>query len=726
MKTKLLSIITTIALSINAIAQTAILPTSWSFTTTSLPTGWSAVDPIPAYYSASGNTPPAYKFDATGDQIIINFAGSPGNLTYYLAGNSFSGGTFLVEESVNGTSWSTLHSHTSPPASTYTLFADIPNSASHYIRFNYSNKVTGNIGLDDVTISAGSTSSCTADITTGLVAKYDFSGNANDVSGNNLNGTVSGATLTTDRFGNANCAYSFDGTTNQIVLPSSELANATALSLSGWFNANSSQTGFSDIFQIDVNNPNTSNPANDIFLRYNNGLANFSGDLGIQGTVATIGATPPSTTTWHHFALTYNGSIAVLYINGVLVNQGNVSGTFQSFSEPLYVGNWNGVEGFNGKVDDIRIYNRALTLCDIDSLYNLPNCAGVTSSISQSNSTTFCQGDSVILTATNASSYLWSNGATTQSITVKTAGSDSVSITTSNGCVSTSTPTVITVHSLPTVALSSFSPVCSDSSSFTVTGGTPIGGGYSGIGVSSNMFNPSIVGIGTFPITYTYTDGNNCSDSATQNLTVNSCSGSSQCFTSPDGTDGSGWSYKDYVIPTGYRLDSVFMDATRSGYPPSNYDFVLESCQGITTYNNSIGTYPFDYNTENNSLYNIWIDLTSFNYTSVGMVRVSLPTNASAVWNQVCFATSPTITTGINFNQVENNISFYPNPTSGIILISGVKNGTIIVYNSLGQIIKKIKNINTIDLSAYNCGLYFIQVINEKGVLIKTSRIVRE
>ena len=47
--------------------------------------------------------------------------------------------------------------------------------------------------------------------TNGLVGYWPFNGNANDVSGNGNNGTVNGATLTTDRFGNANSAYSFDG-----------------------------------------------------------------------------------------------------------------------------------------------------------------------------------------------------------------------------------------------------------------------------------------------------------------------------------------------------------------------------------------------------------------------------------------------------------------------------------------------------------------------------------
>ena len=48
--------------------------------------------------------------------------------------------------------------------------------------------------------------------TNGLIAYWPFNGNANDESGNNINGTISGATSTTDRFGAANSAYSFNGT----------------------------------------------------------------------------------------------------------------------------------------------------------------------------------------------------------------------------------------------------------------------------------------------------------------------------------------------------------------------------------------------------------------------------------------------------------------------------------------------------------------------------------
>lgn len=139
-------------ISANYFAQ-AVLPTTWSFTTTTLPTGWT--ESGTAFYTASGNTPPAMKFDGTGDFMIINFASNPGNLTYFLTGNSFSGGTFTVEESEFGVSYTTLHSFTAPPAGTYTQYTDVPLASTRYIRFIYTNKVSGNIGLDDVNIDAG-------------------------------------------------------------------------------------------------------------------------------------------------------------------------------------------------------------------------------------------------------------------------------------------------------------------------------------------------------------------------------------------------------------------------------------------------------------------------------------------------------------------------------------------------------------------------------------------
>lgn len=144
-----------------AIAQ-ATLPASWGFPTTTLPTGWSEVNVGAAgspYYPASGNPAPAYKLDGTGDMLIINFATTPGNLTYDIVGNNTGGawsGTIAVEESANGSTWTALRTFSSSLTSSYVSYTDVPNAASRYIRFNFLNKVSGNnIGLDNVAIAAG-------------------------------------------------------------------------------------------------------------------------------------------------------------------------------------------------------------------------------------------------------------------------------------------------------------------------------------------------------------------------------------------------------------------------------------------------------------------------------------------------------------------------------------------------------------------------------------------
>ena len=134
----------------------AVLPTSFSFATVNLPVGWSESESN--LYSASGNTPPAKKFDTTGDNLIIHFASAPGNLTYYLVGNPVPGGTFSgtfsVEQSDLGVVWTNLHTFTTAPTG-YTLFTDVPLVSTRYIRFIFTNKISGNIGLDDVSIATG-------------------------------------------------------------------------------------------------------------------------------------------------------------------------------------------------------------------------------------------------------------------------------------------------------------------------------------------------------------------------------------------------------------------------------------------------------------------------------------------------------------------------------------------------------------------------------------------
>jgi hypothetical protein len=81
----------------------------------------------------------------------------------------------------------------------------------------------------------------------------------------------------------------------------------------------------------------------------------------------------------------------------------------------------------------------------------------------------------------------------------------------------------LTVHALPNVTLGSFSPVCVYDPFFTLTGGAPASGIYSGTGVTANLFDPSVAGVGTTVITYTYMDGNGCENSAQSLISVDGC-----------------------------------------------------------------------------------------------------------------------------------------------------------------------------------------------------------
>ncbi len=107
---------------------------------------------------------------------------------------------------------------------------------------------------------------------------------------------------------------------------------------------------------------------------------------------------------------------------------------------------------------------------DVLTGVDLDICSGFTSTINASGNTTFCAGDSVKLSAaSNVSSYHWSDGETTQTITVKTAGDYSVTVTKASGnCSATSTTETITVNALPaTPTISQSGNVLTSSASST-------------------------------------------------------------------------------------------------------------------------------------------------------------------------------------------------------------------------------------------------------------------
>jgi len=158
--------------------------------------------------------------------------------------------------------------------------------------------------------------------------------------------------------------------------------------------------------------------------------------------------------------------------------------------------------------------------CMLSDTVQLDNYPFITPVIT--GTTGFCQGASQPLSVTPAfSSYLWSTGATTQSVTVSATGTYSVTVTDNNTCNHTASAAV-TVHPLPVVTLVQPATTCVNLPPYALTGGSPAGGTYSGPGVNSTtgFFDPSS-GIGAHLITYSYTDAFGCSATTSKTLTVN-------------------------------------------------------------------------------------------------------------------------------------------------------------------------------------------------------------
>jgi len=206
----------------------------------------------------------------------------------------------------------------------------------------------------------------------GCVGNWPFTGNANDVSGNGNNGTVYGASLTMDRFGNPNSAYYFNGTNNYIEVPSSNsLLLTNAFTISAFAKV--------DTLSFSRQSAIVSKIANDGWyggyelLSYIGNVFAFDGN--ISGNNIWIDHGPYLSNNWYLINITYNGNYLKLYVNGILKDSTSIAGSLQTSTTTLRFGRRGGAGGnsiwFKGTVDDIRLYNRALSQAEIRLLFGL-------------------------------------------------------------------------------------------------------------------------------------------------------------------------------------------------------------------------------------------------------------------------------------------------------------------------------------------------------------------
>jgi concanavalin A-like lectin/glucanase superfamily protein len=205
-----------------------------------------------------------------------------------------------------------------------------------------------------------------ADLNAGLVAYYPLNGNGNDVSGNGNHGSVVGADPGADRFGNPARAYLFGNNPAHGAQASDYIQIADSATLRP-------QNGITLSAWIDTSNPAGrsivgkqfgSGQEDSYLLWYNAGTLWFTfypfGGSSINAPIPSLGA-------WHHVAGTWDGATMRLYVDGNQVSASAFAGPMQYDDSPVVIGADNDSaddlpdDGWDGLIDDVRIYNRALS-----------------------------------------------------------------------------------------------------------------------------------------------------------------------------------------------------------------------------------------------------------------------------------------------------------------------------------------------------------------------------
>lgn len=205
------------------------------------------------------------------------------------------------------------------------------------------------------------------DLQYGLVAYYPFNGTTADMSVSGNDASNNGASLTSDRFGNNNNAYQFDGISNSM---SAQGFNVTGdWTLNAWYLAD--RTDYALQYVIGANY--STSWGNGLAVHgesptcsWNNNIHLFYDGTGICDN--SIAGGELTTNWWYHSVLVKSGNQYSLYSNNKLIN--SVIGTDIDITK-LFLGmRADGYFYFNGKIDDIRLYNRAISVKEIDSLYH--------------------------------------------------------------------------------------------------------------------------------------------------------------------------------------------------------------------------------------------------------------------------------------------------------------------------------------------------------------------
>ena len=256
--------------------------------------------------------------------------------------------------------------------------------------------------------------------TDSLVGWWGFNGNANDESGNSNDGTVNGATLTTDRFGNTNSAYDFDGLDDIIDVYNIPSINNN-WTISFWFSSSNSQSFYNQNI-IGLGSSAQTGVIGGAGYSINGGIPpgqcpNFNSNLNKMYLVDAssecnvIFTENYSDNIWYHITIVNNSGNYIFYINSF----STINDTANNLIiEQLHFGNRDllNFQWYKGKIDDIGLWNRELDSCEIKDLYDgsLGNCCAINPITSQPTNQSTSIGNNATISFTDnltGATYQW-------------------------------------------------------------------------------------------------------------------------------------------------------------------------------------------------------------------------------------------------------------------------------------------------------------------------------
>jgi gliding motility-associated-like protein len=246
-----------------------------------------------------------------------------------------------------------------------------------------------------------------------LVAFYPFNGNANDESGNGNNGTVYGATLITDRCGNLNSAYYFDGIDDIIIVNDNAMLNPANITISVWVSVAQITTWGRIVDKYIF----TENSGYNLIVDQDNSSFRFE-FWGVDNNKYPEDSKSIPLNTWMHIVATFDGNAQRIYTDGILDNSINMNVSINQTDRYLSFGNGNDGNGylpFNGSIDQVRIYNYAFNYQEVQTLYSQDKVCELNPTII-TEIENICQGQKNVsfnvINMENIANYYWSYSGT--------------------------------------------------------------------------------------------------------------------------------------------------------------------------------------------------------------------------------------------------------------------------------------------------------------------------